>query len=36
MAGKYLCGVDNGTTGTKAMIFDLQGNVVGSAYRIQV
>lgn len=33
MAGKYLCGVDNGTTGTKAMIFDLQGNVVGSAYR---
>jgi xylulokinase len=33
MGKKYVCGIDNGTTGTKAMIFDLEGNVVGSAYR---
>ena len=29
----YLCAIDNGTTGTKAMIFDLAGNVVGEDYR---
>ncbi len=29
----YLCGIDNGTTGTKAMIFSLDGNVVGEDYR---
>jgi len=29
----YLCGIDNGTTGTKAMVFDLKGNVVGEDYR---
>jgi xylulokinase len=29
----YLCGIDNGTTGTKAMVFDLAGNVVGEDYR---
>lgn len=29
----YLCGIDIGTTGAKTMIFDLQGNVIGSAYR---
>ena len=29
----YLCGIDNGTTGTKAMVFDLKGNVAGEDYR---
>ena len=29
----YLCGIDNGTTGTKAMVFDLAGNTLGEAYR---
>jgi len=29
----YLCGIDNGTTGTKAMVFDLAGNVIGEDYR---
>ena len=29
---KYLVGVDYGTTGTKTNIFDLKGNVVGTAY----
>jgi xylulokinase len=29
----YLCGIDNGTTGTKAMIFDLSGMVIGEDYR---
>ncbi|HEX9118719.1 MAG TPA: FGGY family carbohydrate kinase, partial [Anaerolineae bacterium] len=29
----YLCGIDNGTTGTKAMVFDLAGNILGEAYR---
>jgi len=29
----YLCGIDNGTTGTKAMIFDLAGNIIGEDYR---
>lgn len=31
--GKYLCGIDIGTTGAKTMIFDLEGNVLSSAYR---
>lgn len=30
---KYVAGVDAGTTGATVMINDLQGNVVGSAYR---
>lgn len=30
--GKYLAGVDVGTTGTKALIFDLEGNALGSGY----
>ena len=30
---KYLCGIDVGTTGAKTMIFDLQGNIIGGAYR---
>ncbi|MBN1486641.1 MAG: xylulose kinase [Anaerolineae bacterium] len=30
---KYLCGIDNGTTGTKAMVFDLDGNIMGEDYR---
>lgn len=29
----YLCGIDNGTTGTKAMVFDLNGNLIGEDYR---
>lgn len=29
----YLMGVDIGTTGTKAMIFDLEANVMGTGYR---
>jgi xylulokinase len=29
----YLCGIDNGTTGTKAMVFDLEGNLIGEDYR---
>lgn len=29
----YLCGIDNGTTGTKAMVFDLAGKVIGEDYR---
>jgi xylulokinase len=32
MTGKYLAGIDIGTTGSKAAIFDLKGNVLGSAY----
>lgn len=31
--GKYLCGIDVGTTGAKTMIFDLESRVLGSAYR---
>ena len=31
--GKYLCGIDIGTTGAKTMVFDLQGRVLSSAYR---
>lgn len=30
---QYLCGIDVGTTGAKTMIFDVKGNVYGSAYR---
>lgn len=30
---RYLAGIDAGTTGTTVMIVDLNGNVVGSAYR---
>ncbi len=33
MANKYLAGIDIGTTGAKAIIFDLRGTVLGSAYR---
>jgi xylulokinase len=29
---KYLIGVDVGTTGSKAMVLDLEGNVIGSGY----
>lgn len=32
MAGKYLMGIDEGTTGSRACIFDLQGNLLGSSY----
>ena len=28
--GKYVCGIDIGTTGVKVMIFDLEGNVISS------
>lgn len=30
--GKYVCGIDIGTTGVKVMIFDLEGNVISSDY----
>ena len=33
MKQQYLMGVDIGTTGVKACVFDLEGNVVGSAYQ---
>lgn len=33
MTGKYLAGIDVGTTGTKMAIYDLEGNVAASAYR---
>ncbi len=33
MAKKYLAGIDIGTTGSKAIIFDLQGAVLGGGYR---
>jgi xylulokinase len=32
MANKYLAGIDIGTTGSKATIYDLQGNSVASGY----
>lgn len=32
MSNKYLVGVDLGTTGTKSVVFDLEGNVVGVGY----
>ena len=33
MKNRYLTGIDIGTSGAKASIFDLNGNVLGSAYR---
>ena len=30
---QYLCGIDVGTTGSKTMIFSLDGSVAGKAYR---
>ncbi len=33
MAKKFLAGIDIGTTGSKAAIFDLEGNMLGSGYR---
>lgn len=33
MAQKYLLGLDNGTTGVKCKIYDLQGNIMGQGYR---
>ena len=30
---KYLAGIDIGTTGAKAAVFDLNGNIISSAYR---
>lgn len=32
MSGQYIVGIDVGTTGTKTVIFDLQGKVVSKAY----
>jgi xylulokinase len=32
MAGKYLVGVDIGTTGAKGIIFDFKGNIIASGY----
>ena len=31
--GKYLVGIDEGTTGCKTCIFDIEGNLIGSDYR---
>ena len=31
--GKYLVGMDAGTTGCKVCVFDLEGNLIGSDYR---
>ncbi len=31
--GKYLVGIDEGTTGCMTCVFDLEGNIVGQAYR---
>jgi sugar (pentulose or hexulose) kinase len=33
MKKKFLAGIDIGTTGAKAAIFDLSGNIIGSGYR---
>ncbi len=33
MTDRYLTGIDIGTSGAKASIFDLRGNVVGSSYK---
>ena len=30
---QYLAGIDVGTTGGKTCIFDLEGNLIGAAYR---
>ena len=29
---KYIVGIDEGTTGTKTVVFDLEGHMIGSAY----
>lgn len=31
--GKYLMGIDGGTTGCKSCVFDFEGNLIGSDYR---
>ncbi|MGL4606583.1 MAG: xylulokinase [Eubacteriaceae bacterium] len=31
--GKYLVGIDGGTTGCKTVVFDLDGKIIGSDYR---
>ncbi|MDR2780656.1 MAG: hypothetical protein LBB28_05980, partial [Synergistaceae bacterium] len=31
--GKYVMGIDVGTTGSKAMVIDLKGNIIGKGYR---
>ena len=33
MTGKYLVGIDVGTTGTKTIIFNAEGQIVGSGYK---
>jgi len=33
MSEKYLAGIDIGTTGAKAAVFDVNGNLISSAYR---
>ncbi len=33
MVGKYLVGIDVGTTGTKTIIFNMEGQIVGSGYK---
>ncbi len=33
MAGEYLAAIDQGTTGTRCILFDLRGQAVASAYR---
>ena len=33
MANQYVAAIDFGTTGSRTVIFDLQGKEVGSAYR---
>lgn len=33
MSNKYIVGIDVGTTGTKTIIFDLNGSIVGSGYK---
>ena len=29
---RYIIGIDEGTTGTKTVVFDLEGHVISSAY----
>ncbi|MGD0038914.1 MAG: FGGY family carbohydrate kinase [Candidatus Dormibacteria bacterium] len=33
MAKRYLLGLDNGTTGVKCKVYDLEGNIMGEGYR---
>ena len=33
MGGKYIAGIDIGTTGAKTAIFDVDGNIRASGYR---